>query len=134
MIKITVPGNPMGKQRPRVMRSGFTYTPKKTVNYETQIRERFAASFPNHTPISEAVRMELKIFMYIPKSTSQKKLTQMINREIRPTKKPDIDNIVKVVADALNGIAYADDKQIVSLVVEKYYSVRPRVEIGVGLV
>ena len=78
--------------------------------------------------------MELKIFMYIPKSTSQKKLTQMINREIRPTKKPDIDNIVKVVADALNGIAYADDKQIVSLVVEKYYSVRPRVEIGVGLV
>ncbi|CZR99762.1 Endodeoxyribonuclease RusA [Clostridioides difficile] len=48
---------------------------------------------------------------------------------IRPNKKPDLDNIIKSVADSLNGIAYKDDSQIVEVVSKKYYSDRPRVEV-----
>ncbi|CZR99694.1 Endodeoxyribonuclease RusA [Clostridioides difficile] len=48
---------------------------------------------------------------------------------IRPSKKPDLDNIIKSVADSLNGIAYKDDSQIVEVVSKKYYSDKPRVEV-----
>ena len=49
---------------------------------------------------------------------------------ISPTKKPDLDNIAKAILDSLNGIAYKDDSQIVSLLISKKYSDRPRVEIA----
>lgn len=55
----------------------------------------------------------------------------MIDKHIRPTKKPDLDNIMKCVTDALNEIAYQDDKQIVSASIEKYYSEEPRVEVAI---
>ena len=71
--------------------------------------------------------MKAKIIAYyeIPKSTSKKKKQQMLNCEIFPTVKPDTDNIAKSILDSLNGIAYLDDKQIVKLEVEKYYSQAP---------
>jgi Holliday junction resolvase RusA-like endonuclease len=73
--------------------------------------------------------MTIAAYYTIPKSASKKKRLLMEKGEIRPTKKPDIDNVVKVYADALNEIAYHDDTQIVSLVCEKYYSGEPRVEV-----
>ena len=51
----------------------------------------------------------------------------MLLNLIRPAKKPDCDNIAKIILDSLNGIAYADDKQIISLSVEKYYGDTPKV-------
>lgn len=58
-------------------------------------------------------------------------MQQMLSGELLPTKKPDIDNITKCVLDALNGIAYHDDSQIVRLTVEKFYAQQPRVEVDI---
>ncbi|MBR3003248.1 MAG: RusA family crossover junction endodeoxyribonuclease, partial [Clostridia bacterium] len=68
--------------------------------------------------------LKVKIIAYyeVPKSASKKKKQQMLNDEIFPTVKPDTDNIAKSILDSLNGIAYLDDKQVVKLEVEKYYS------------
>lgn len=77
--------------------------------------------------------LKVKIIAYydIPQSISKKKRQQMINNEILPTKKPDTDNIAKGILDALNGIAYLDDKQVVKLEVEKHYSQNARVEVTI---
>ena len=66
------------------------------------------------------------------KSTSKKKRQQMLAGLIRPTKKPDLDNVIKSILDALNKVAYHDDTQIVSLSVEKFYSDSPRVEVAIS--
>lgn len=68
--------------------------------------------------------LEVHIIAYyeIPKSISKKKKQEMLEDKIRPTIKPDTDNIAKSILDSLNGIAYKDDKQVVSLIVEKWYS------------
>lgn len=64
-------------------------------------------------------------------SDSRKKRAAKLSGAIRPAKKPDCDNIGKIVADSLNGIAYKDDAQIVSMVIEKYYAEIPRVEVKI---
>ena len=76
----------------------------------------------------EAVEMSLDIYVQVPKSYSQKKKQKMIESEY-PTKKPDTDNMLKAVSDALNGVAYTDDKQVVSVKVNKYWSEEPRAEV-----
>ena len=75
--------------------------------------------------------MDIKAFFKIPKSTSKKQKERMLTGEIRPTKKPDMDNIVKAVADALNGIAYEDDKQIIECSIKKYYTEEERIEVEI---
>jgi Holliday junction resolvase RusA-like endonuclease len=67
----------------------------------------------------------------MPASASKKKQQSMLHGGIRPTKKPDCDNIAKAVLDALNGIAYYDDSQVVTVTVEKLYSDTPRVEVEI---
>ena len=56
----------------------------------------------------------------------------MLDGHIRSTKKPDCDNIAKIILDALNGLAYKDDKDIVSCLIEKWYGDEPRVEVYIG--
>ena len=56
----------------------------------------------------------------------------MVAGYIRPAKKPDIDNVIKSILDALNGVAYHDDTQVVAVFAEKYYSDTPRVEVEIG--
>ena len=130
MIRLTIPGEPMGKARPRMTRGGIIYTPAKTVNYETLIRELFIMKYPDFQPIEGPVRMRLLAKMKISK-TSKKKTMDMLTGKIRPTKKPDMSNILKTVEDALNNLAYNDDKQIVELTVEKRFSNRPRIELEI---
>jgi len=127
-IKLTVPGEPKGKQRPRWHKYG-TYTPTETVNYETYIKELFTIDYPNFIPMEGALRMELHIFLSIPKSTSNKKKELMKIGTILPIKKPDYDNVEKVVGDALEKLAYKNDSQIVTSLTIKEYSERPRLEI-----
>ena len=55
----------------------------------------------------------------------------MKDGEIRPAKKPDIDNVCKVVADALNGVAYNDDRQIVYTEISKRYDDMPRMDVSI---
>ncbi|WP_153905122.1 RusA family crossover junction endodeoxyribonuclease, partial [Acinetobacter baumannii] len=75
--------------------------------------------------------LKIGIYRSIPKSFSKKKTVQAEAREIRPTSKPDVDNYVKGIKDALNKVIWKDDSQIVSIVAEKFYSQKPRIEVKV---
>ncbi len=130
MIKLTIPGKPMAKQRPRVLKNGITYTPKETVNYETLVRQLYIAEH-FQKQLDGPLQAFIKAYFPIPKSASKVKKAAMEAGEIRPIKRPDWDNIGKLITDALNNLAYHDDSQIVSCTVEKYYSEQPRVEVEI---
>lgn len=135
MRKFTVLGEPVGKGRPKFSTvNGFAkaYTPAKTTNFENLVRLSYQQQC-NKLPYEQGVELEAYItaFFAIPKSVSKKKHDLMANWYLRPTKKPDCDNIAKAVLDALNGIAYHDDSQIVELTVRKRYSETPRCEITI---
>ena len=129
-MKITIQGKVQAKQRPR-FNGKFTYTPAQTKNYENWVKLSFINQYPNFKPLENELEVSIKAYFEIPKSVSKKKREQMLNGNIRPTIKPDLDNIAKSVLDALNKLAYLDDKQIVFLEVEKFYDVSPRVELMV---
>ena len=116
-----VPGEPTGKGRPRKTKWGM-HTPEKTVLYENLVKTCYNGKFHNG-----ALRMTITANYAIPKSASKKKVEQMLKGELFPTKKPDCDNVIKIIADALNEIAYKDDCQIVSLHIEKRYSHIPQI-------
>ena len=134
MIHFTVPGEPCGKGRPRFCKVGKfarAYTPAKTVNHEATIKQLFTVRYPDFTPLDGPMAMTVIAYMGIPASASAKARVEMLAQRVWPTKKPDADNILKLVADALNGLAYVDDKQIVTAHFHKAYSDRPRLEINV---
>ena len=128
-----VPGEPQGKARAR-MGNGRSYTPQKTVLYENLIKTCFLAEENKQTFFNkEPVVMAITAYYSIPKSTTKKDRERMINNELFPTKKPDADNIAKVVCDALNGVAYYDDTQVVNLMIKKKYTqFEPRLTIMLG--
>ena len=130
MIDLTIPGNPVGKQRARITRRGHAFTPAKTVNYEALVKQTFAAKYPDFVPMPGPVRMILSIYLMESQET-QRKIKKSI-ATIYPTIKPDLDNVFKTCADGLSGLAYVDDKQIISVYAEKKYSLRPCVEIIVA--
>lgn len=126
-VKVTIPGEPKGKARPRVTRKGITYTPQETVNYENWVKQCYMNKWEYF--FEGQLNAKIDVYYAIQKSTSKKRKELMLAHIIRPTKKPDADNIAKIILDSLNGIAYKDDSQIVSLIVNKYYSDIPRVEL-----
>lgn len=111
-IKFTVYGKPQGKARPRFTRQGWAYTPKNTVDYEGQIRQAYIAA--GGMLISDTETILICITACFKKAKT--------NKMDYPTLKPDADNIAKAVCDALNGIAYKDDKQITCLTVGKVWA------------
>lgn len=128
MIKFTIPGEPKAKQRPRVTKQGIAYTPKQNIEYENWVKQCYFIK--NKQKMLEGqIKAVIKAYFTIPKSTSKKRRKLMIEEKIRPTKKPDTDNIAKIILDSLNTLAFDDDKQVVDLKVEKYYSEEPRVEV-----
>ena len=130
-VRFTIRGEPKGKGRPRFCRNtGHAITPKDTVNYETLVRTEYSAAYPEFKfPDGTMLDMRIMAYYSIPKSASKKKKASMLANEIRPTKKPDMDNVVKVIADSLNQVAYRDDTQIVDCQCRKFYSEAPRVEV-----
>lgn len=133
-FNITVPGKPMGKQRPKATSKGrFTkvYTPKETISYENLVIAMFRQTYPYAKPLEGEVRGFIKAFYPIPLSTSNKRKQAMLEGVIRPQVKPDLDNIEKIVYDALNGIAYTDDSHITEMSISKHYSDIPRVEVSI---
>lgn len=123
-----VPGKPQGKARARTyynkeLGRSTSYTPENTVLYENLIKSQYLAKcngiyFESGTPVAVQI-----IARFVPpKSASKKRALQMLEGKELPLKKPDVDNIVKVVADALNGVAYRDDTQIASVTAKKVYS------------
>ena len=124
MVTFKVDANPVGKQRARYAKRGnhvMAYTPDKTRNYETLIKaaaiEAMGASEPLETPVT----IYLYIRIPIPKSLSKKRLEACLNGLEKPIKKPDASNVLKSVEDAMNGVVYKDDSQIVNIHVTKVY-------------
>ena len=131
-ITFTVLGEPVGKARQRVTRFG-TYTPQATVLYENLIKTEYRRQCNDHRfDDKQPLRMEVRAEYLIPASASKAKRAAMAKGEIRPMKKPDWDNVGKVVSDALNKLAYWDDTQIVDCTVQKFYSDRPRIIVKIG--
>jgi Holliday junction resolvase RusA-like endonuclease len=117
-IFFEVPGKPQGKARARTTKFG-TYTPEKTVLYENLIKVcyRQVSDYLSDKPLHITIEA-----VYEPvKSASKAQREAMLSGLIKPTKKPDIDNIAKVVLDALNGVAYKDDTQVIELDLIKSY-------------
>ena len=124
--------NIQGKARPRMStRTGKAYTPTKTKIYEYALRQWFIIKYPNFKPIEGRARIEITAYLEIPKSTSKAKKEEMLVNNISPTKKPDIDNIVKVVLDAMNKFAYKDDTQVVELIAKKKYAAIPKIVVKI---
>ena len=118
-----VDGKPQGKQRPRFSRISKTvYTPTKTAKYEKQIAKAYTDAGGKCIPAECYVSVSVSAFFPVPKSYSKKKREDCLERRLRPDKKPDMDNILKVVLDALNRVSYVDDKQVVELIGRKYYT------------
>mgnify|MGYP002866505950 CR=1 FL=1 len=121
IFTFTVPGEPEGKARPKVNTvTRSAYTPKKTRTYEAKIKGCY--SLQGGVKYEGAVRVRIIAFFKIPKSYTKKKRELIEAGKLLPTKKPDGDNIAKAVFDALNGVAYDDDKQITSYEVMKRYA------------
>ena len=127
-----VPGQPKGKERPRwtmVSNTSIVYTPRNTRDYEKMIKTFYKINNFKSFKKDEALEISAIAYYQIPKNTKKSHKLLMIKGEILPTKKPDIDNIMKVVLDALNGVAYFDDKQVCKVNFIKMYSEEPRLKI-----
>lgn len=124
MISFEIPGPPQGKARARTFfnnKAGHmtSITPEKTVLYENLIKICYREV--SHYISDKPLKVYIHAYFEPAKSTTKTKRIEMLTDKIRPTKKPDIDNIAKVVLDALNGVAYKDDTQVVTLEVRKFY-------------
>jgi len=134
-VKFTIPGEPKGKGRPRVENhhgKTVTRTPDDTIVYENLVKTVYyqqckRAMFEKGTPLD----VRITAYYSIPESASKKKKDLMEKHVIRPMKKPDVDNVVKVVLDSLNKIAYHDDAQVVDCMFRKFYSYQPRVVVTI---
>lgn len=134
MRTFTIPGPPVGKQRARTVRNnGITrsFTPEKTVNFEALVKTSFRAENPEAVPAPGPVGMLCTIIYPIPQSWSGRKKAAALAEIIRPTVKPDGSNVIKAVEDALNGIAWVDDRQIVDERIIKLYGIQPRTEVTI---
>ena len=114
---IYIPGQPVGKGRPRFVKAtGHTYTPTKTKDYESLVKRAYIID-NGHTMLTGPIRLDIFAVYQLPKDKKRRAILAQ-----RPyTGKPDIDNVAKVIQDALNGLAYEDDKQVVEMYVEKRY-------------
>lgn len=124
-LEFTIPGKAVAKQSFRYTRDGRKYTDIEVKNYANWVRLCFQRAYPEHLPavfFEKPLKVQIHAFFEIPKSYSQIKRQKCLAGVFKPTVKPDTDNISKNIKDALNGIAYPDDKQVVSETIEKYYA------------
>ena len=131
-VMFSVEGTPVPKGRPRFSRRGnfvSTYTPTKTRDYESLIAQAARIAMSTAEPLKTPVAAYIYITVPIPQSYSKKRSAACLDGSERPCKKPDADNILKAYFDAMNGIVYEDDSQIVSIHATKRYGLIGMVEV-----
>lgn len=128
MVSFEIPGKPMAKGRPRFMKNGHTYTPNDTASYENLVKLAYKQT--GARKLAGQIQGYICAWFPIPKSTGKKQASLMERQKIHPTKKPDLDNIAKIIFDSLNGIAYDDDSQIVAMTLIKRYCHEPHVDVS----
>lgn len=132
MYEFEVPGKITGKARPRVNTiTGRAYTPSNTKDYEMLIKQYFKVKYPHYETLEGRIKVEIIAYFAIPKATNKSQQKEMIENNISPTKKPDIDNIIKIILDALNKMAFKDDSQITKLEIEKVYAEEEKVYVKI---
>jgi len=132
MLMYKVEGTPVGKGRPKFARRGnfvSTYTPEKTRSYENAIRKVVKAAMGSSEPLETPISVYLYITKPVPSSYSKKRSKDCLTGIERPMKKPDGDNILKCFLDAMNGIVYVDDVQVVDFHVKVVYGTIGLVEV-----
>lgn len=127
MIHITIAGECVPKGRPRFNRNGQVYTPKETLDYERLIQNQIRLQ--RIKPVKGPVRLTVVIYRQVLKNWSKKKTNAAIRGEHLPVTRPDLDNYLKVIMDASNGLLYEDDNQVVEILASKRYAKMPYVEI-----
>ena len=117
-LVFSVEGEPKGKGRPRFSKvGGFvkTYTDQKTRDYESLISQAARTAMGETPPMEGPISVSMYFRLPIPKSTPKKRVASLLGGLVRPTKKPDLDNMNKAILDAMNGIVYQDDSQVVTI-------------------
>ena len=117
----TVPGKPISKGRPRFARGGHTFTDKRTQLAEANIRDSYLRAHDGSALLTGALVVVITATFEIPASWAKKKRAAALDGSLPHVSRPDLDNVAKAVLDALNGIAFADDAQIVHLLCDKGY-------------
>ena len=134
VLSFDIPGSPIGQGRPKfstINGHAKAYDPEKSRNYKAYVRmlATQAMQETGFERIDGPCNLVIQAYFEVPKSKSKKFREAALADQERPTKKPDLSNIVKGIEDALNGLAYKDDSSIVYLCVTKYYSDVARVEV-----
>lgn len=131
-VMFSVVGEARGKARPRMTRAGHTYTPDSTVIAENAVRDAWVAA--GRPSFGEApVGVSISVFTVRPKVHFKRdgSLSAAGLRAVYPVKKPDLDNVVKLVCDALNGLAWRDDSQVGTLMVMREWADTPSVQVAI---
>ena len=132
IYEFEVPGKVIGKGRPRLNSyTGVVYTPTKTKDYESLVEQYFLLKYSRFKTLEGRIRVSIIAYFSIPKATKKSDINEMLDNNISPTKKPDIDNIVKVVLDSMNKFAFKDDNQITKIEVEKKYALEDKIYIKI---
>ena len=137
-IYFIVEGRVQPKQRPRVYRNRYTgqvhtLTPQATVDYENKVKASFYEACDGEKFfLTGAVQLTVNVYVKIAKSTPKKTREKMLTGELKPiTRTGDLDNLFKAISDALNGVAYDDDSQIIDATIRKFYGEQARAEITI---
>ena len=132
IYEFEVPGKVIGKGRPRLNSyTGVVYTPTKTKDYESLVEQYFLLKYPRFKILEGRIKVSIIAYFSIPKTTKKADINEMLENNISPTKKPDIDNIVKSILDSMNKFAFKDDNQITKLEVEKKYSIEDKLYVKI---
>lgn len=123
-VHFIIPGRPVGKGRPRFTKKGHCWTPDKTVEYERDIKMAYWSTY-GHRKYEADKALAVDIVLYYPRPKRMAKYKRLMAQKgvLRPTVKPDVDNVIKAILDALNGVAFEDDRQIVQIECEKWYDI-----------
>lgn len=122
-----------GKQRPKAARRGNfvrVFTPKETVNAEAWVKQ-CAVDQIGAACLDMPLEIAIGITVEIPRSWSHKARRAALAGETKPTGKPDLDNCVKLICDALNGVMWKDDSQIVTMRLGKRYGDKPETRLTI---
>jgi Holliday junction resolvase RusA-like endonuclease len=130
-VRFDVPGRPVAKQRVRMnTKTGNVFTPLKTINYEGLVALAAQDALLGQPPTLLAMEVHIDVRMPVPQSWAKGKQALARQGKIRPTGKPDLDNIAKIL-DGLNMVVWVDDSRIVDLSLSKYYDDRPGITVHV---
>ena len=132
-VTMHMQGLPIAKGRPRMTRTGHTYTPQKTKAYEERVAETYKvfAKIARAPIVDKPCTLDIQARFPIPQSAKRKKIADLIADGDVYGNKPDIDNCIKSILDGLNGVAFTDDKLVYAISSRKVYSDNPGITVTV---